>query len=118
MEATTSLRWKSGAAKERLLLPVTISRNEKEEVLLQSSINSVSFRSAVDPADQIDKILCHKFMRFMMMRAENFFILRWKPVEGYDISSHITNLHTEEMYKSRAGGLRDPLHGGDRQGDP
>lgn len=85
---------------------------------MQSSINSVSFRSAVDPADQIDKILCHKFMRFMMMRAENFFILRWKPVEGYDISSHITNLHTEEMYKSRAGGLRDPLHGGDRQGDP
>lgn len=32
-------------------------------------------------ADEIEKILCHKFMRFMMMRAENFFILRRKPVE-------------------------------------
>lgn len=32
-------------------------------------------------ADEIEKILCHKFMRFMMMRAENFCILRRKPVE-------------------------------------
>ena len=32
-------------------------------------------------ADEIEKILCKKFMRFMMMRAENFFILRRKPVE-------------------------------------
>lgn len=32
-------------------------------------------------ADEIEKILCHKFMRFMMMRAENFFILRRKSVE-------------------------------------
>lgn len=35
-------------------------------------------------ADEIEKILCHKFMRFMMMRAENFFILRRKPVEVRD----------------------------------
>ena len=32
-------------------------------------------------ADEIEKILCHKFMRFMMMRAENFIVLRRKPVE-------------------------------------
>ena len=30
--------------------------------------------------DEIEKILCHKFMRFMMMRAENFMILRRKPL--------------------------------------
>ncbi|KFQ59467.1 Actin-related protein 2/3 complex subunit 4, partial [Pelecanus crispus] len=47
-------------------------------------------------ADEIEKILCHKFMRFMMMRAENFFILRRKPVEGYDISFLITNFHPEQ----------------------
>ena len=29
-------------------------------------------------ADEIEKILCHKFMRFMMMRAESFVILRRK----------------------------------------
>nr|KAF6310102.1 actin related protein 2/3 complex subunit 4 [Myotis myotis] len=40
-------------------------------------------------------------MRFMMMRAENFFILRRKPVEGYDISFLITNFHTEQMYKHK-----------------
>jgi hypothetical protein len=32
-------------------------------------------------ADEIEKILCKKFMRFMMMRAENFIILRRKPIE-------------------------------------
>ena len=32
-------------------------------------------------ADEIEKILCKKFMRFMMMRAKHFFVLRRKPVE-------------------------------------
>ena len=32
-------------------------------------------------ADELEKILCHKFMRFMMMRAENFRVLRRKPTE-------------------------------------
>ena len=35
----------------------------------------------VQQADEIEKILCKKFMRFMMQRAEHFFILRRKPVE-------------------------------------
>lgn len=37
--------------------------------------------STLPQADEIEKILCKKFMRFMMMRAEHFFILRRKPVE-------------------------------------
>uniref|UniRef100_A0ABZ3NNN1 Actin related protein 2/3 complex, subunit 4 n=1 Tax=Rattus norvegicus TaxID=10116 RepID=A0ABZ3NNN1_RAT len=69
------------SSKELLLQPVTISRNEKEKVLIEGSINSVRVSIAVKQADEIEKILCHKFMRFMMMRAENFFILRRKPVE-------------------------------------
>ncbi|NXA51801.1 ARPC4 protein, partial [Nothocercus julius] len=115
------------SSKELLLQPVIISRNEKEKVLIEGSINSVrvsiavkqvsgaagegsvrrrrlagSRTSAFPPqADEIEKILCHKFMRFMMMRAENFFILRRKPVEGYDISFLITNFHTEQMYKHK-----------------
>ena len=56
---------------------------------------------AVKQADEIEKILCHKFMRFMMMRAENFIILRRKPIEGYDISFLITNFHTEAMFKHK-----------------
>ncbi|XP_061760123.1 actin-related protein 2/3 complex subunit 4-like [Nerophis ophidion] len=35
------------------------------------------------------------------VRAENFFILRRKPVEGYDISFLITHFHTEQMYKHK-----------------
>ncbi|XP_026863707.2 actin-related protein 2/3 complex subunit 4 isoform X1 [Electrophorus electricus] len=70
------------SSKELLLQPVVISRNDKEKVLIEGSINSVRVSIAVKQADEIEKILCHKFMRFMMMRAENFFILRRKPVEA------------------------------------
>ena len=88
-------------SKELLLTPVVVARNEKEKVLIESSINSIRVSIAVKQADEIEQILCQKFMRFMMMRAENFFILRRKPVEGYDISFLITNVHTEQMLKHK-----------------
>jgi len=88
-------------SKELLLRPVHIARNEKEKVLIEASINSVRISVGVKQADEIEKILCHKFMRFMMLRAENFLVLRRKPVEGYDISFLITNIHTEQMYKKK-----------------
>lgn len=69
------------ASRELLLNPVIISRNEKEKVLIEASINSVRVSIAIKQADEIEKILCHKFMRFMMMRAENFVVLRRKPIE-------------------------------------
>jgi actin related protein 2/3 complex subunit 4 len=74
-------------SKELLLTPVVISRNEKEKVLIEGSINSVRVSISVKQADEIERILCHKFMRFMMMRAENFIILRRKPVEVCNILS-------------------------------
>ncbi|KAK3101950.1 hypothetical protein FSP39_007576 [Pinctada imbricata] len=89
------------SSKELLLTPVVISRNEKEKVLIEGSINSIRISIAIKQADEIEKILCKKFMRFMMMRAEHFRILRRKPVEGYDISFLITNTHTEQMYKHK-----------------
>eukprot|EP00794_Sanderia_malayensis_P019066 gene19066-20981_t len=89
------------SSKELLLTPVSVARNEKEKVLIEGSVNSVRVSIAVKQADEIEKILCHKFMRFMMLRAENFFVLRRKPVEGYDISFLITNFHTEQMYKNK-----------------
>jgi len=89
------------SSSELLLAPLCIARNEKEKVLIEGSINSVRVSIAVKQADEIEKILCHKFMRFMMLRAENFFVLRRKPVEGYDISFLITNFHTEQMYKNK-----------------
>ncbi|EDQ84098.1 uncharacterized protein MONBRDRAFT_39386, partial [Monosiga brevicollis MX1] len=89
------------SSKELLMNPVVVSRSEKERVCIEASINSVRISIAIKQADEIEKILCKKFMRFMMMRAENFFVLRRKPIEGYDISFLITNFHTEQMYKHK-----------------
>ncbi|XP_066902043.1 actin-related protein 2/3 complex subunit 4 [Halyomorpha halys] len=88
-------------SKELLLTPVLISRNEREKVLIEGSINSVRISIAVKQADDIERILCKKFMRFMMMRSESFIVLRRKAIEGYDISFLITNFHTEQMYKHK-----------------
>jgi len=89
------------SSKELILNPVVISRNDKERVLIETSVNSVRVSISIKQADEIEKILCHKFTRFMIMRAENFIILRRKPIEGYDISFLITNFHTEQMYKHK-----------------
>jgi len=116
------------SSKELILNPVIISRNEKERVLIEASINSVRISIAIKQADDIERILVHKFTRFLMMRADNFVILRRKPVTnvdshgkpiivegkgssqenangdvqpptGYDVSFLITNFHTESMYR-------------------
>ena len=71
------------------------------KVLIEPSINSVRISIAIKQADDMEKLLCHKFMGFMMRRAENFVILRRKKIEGYDISFLITNFHTEEMLRHK-----------------
>merc|ERR1712127_193884 len=88
-------------SKELLLMPVVISRNENERVLIEGSVNSIRISIAIKKSDEIERILCHKFMRFMMMRADNFVVLRRKPVKDYDISFLVTNTHTELMYKHK-----------------
>jgi len=91
----------AGVNKELLLNPVVISRNENEKVLIEGSINSLRISVAVKQADDLEKILAKKFMRFLAQRAESFFILRRKPIKGYDISFLVTNFHTEMMYKHK-----------------
>lgn len=86
---------------ELLLNPVTIARNENEKVLIEPSVNSVRVSIRIKQADEIEHVLVHKFTRFLTQRAESFFILRRKPVKGYDISFLITNTHTEEMLKHK-----------------
>ncbi|KAF9433879.1 Arp complex subunit [Entomortierella beljakovae] len=88
-------------SKEVLLNPVVISRNDKERVLIETSVNSMRVSIAIKQADEIERILAHKFTRFLTQRAESFVILRRKPIEGYDISFLITNSHTEQMYKHK-----------------
>nr|OQO23785.1 Actin-related protein 2/3 complex subunit 4 [Rachicladosporium sp. CCFEE 5018] len=86
---------------ELLLNPLTVSRNAEERVLIEPSVNSVRISIRIKQADEIEHILVHKFTRFLTQRAEAFFILRRKPVPGYDISFLITNFHTEEMLKHK-----------------
>ena len=66
--------------KEALLTPVVISRNENEKVLIEGSINSLRVSIKIKQADEIERILCHKLTRFLMMRAESFVVLRRKPI--------------------------------------
>lgn len=86
---------------ELLLNPVCICRNERERCLIEGSINSLRISIAIKQSDDIEKMICSKFTRFLMMRAEDFVILRRKPVEGYDLSFLVTNFHTEQMYQNK-----------------
>ncbi|KAJ6442234.1 ARP2/3 complex [Purpureocillium lavendulum] len=86
---------------EVLLTPLTIARNENERVLIEPSINSIRISIKIKQADEIEHILVHKFTPFLTQRAESFFILRRKPIKGYDISFLITNFHTDEMLKHK-----------------
>eukprot|EP01116_Phalansterium_solitarium_P001551 TRINITY_DN11361_c0_g1_i1.p1 TRINITY_DN11361_c0_g1~~TRINITY_DN11361_c0_g1_i1.p1 ORF type:complete len:171 (-),score=32.72 TRINITY_DN11361_c0_g1_i1:191-703(-) len=88
--------------KELLLNPVVISRNAKEKVLIEGSINSVRVSLKIKQIDELEQILCRRFTRFMTQRAENFVILRRKPISpDYDISFLITNFQTERMWKHK-----------------
>jgi actin related protein 2/3 complex subunit 4 len=91
----------AASSPEVILNPLTVSRNENERVYIEPSINSVRISIKIKQADEIEHILVHKFTRFLTQRAESFFILRRKPIKGYDISFLITNFHTEEMLKHK-----------------
>lgn len=91
----------SKKTKEILLNPITISRNESEQVLIESSINSVRISIKIKQSDEIENILVDKFTGFLTKRAENFVILRRIPIEGYDISFLLTNYHNEIMIKTK-----------------
>jgi len=90
-----------GRTPEALLTPLLISRNANEQVLIEPSINSVRLSIKIKQADEIERILAHKFTRFLMMRAEGFVILRRTPIKGYDISFLITHRNAEEMMKHK-----------------
>lgn len=68
-------------SKELILNQVIVSRSENETCLIEPSINSVRVSIKIKQADEIEEILCHKFTRFLMQRAEQFLIMRRKAVE-------------------------------------
>ena len=88
-------------SKELLLNPITIARTDQERCLIEGSVNSVRVSFAIKQADEIEKILCHKFTRFLAQRSEQFVIMRRKPCPGYSISFLITHSHLERMWKEK-----------------
>ena len=56
---------------ELLLNPVIISRNEKEKIMIEPSINSVRVSIAIKQLDDIDTLLCKMFMADVMMSFNN-----------------------------------------------
>jgi len=87
--------------KELLLNPVEIVRNPTEKTKIEGSINSIRISVCIKKNDELDTILAKRFLRFLSQRAENFVVLRRKPLPGYDISFLVTNFHTETMYKHK-----------------
>lgn len=82
--------------------PLIISRNENEQVLIETSVNSVRISIKIKQADDIETILCHKFSRFMMMRADNFVILRRKPMDvGFWGRTMHISVHTSQIHSKR-----------------
>ncbi|KAH7824399.1 Actin-related protein 2/3 complex subunit 4 [Monocercomonoides exilis] len=86
---------------EAVLRPVLISRNPQEQCLIETSINSVRVSIKIKQADDLERLLAHRFTQFLMRRADNFFILRRKPIEGFDLSFLITNFHLEKLQKAK-----------------
>jgi len=86
---------------ELLLTPIVIARGDDQKVLIEGSVNSMRVSVLIKKLDQLDEILCKRFLRFLTQRSENFVILRRKPIPGYDISFLVTNFHTEHLFKHK-----------------
>lgn len=87
-------------SKELLLNPVTIARDANQQVLIEPSINSTRISIKIKQIDNLETVLVDRFTRALMLRAEDFMILRRKPVEGYSISFLITHQHMETYKKA------------------
>jgi hypothetical protein len=87
-------------SKELLLNSLLISRTETEKCLIEPSINSVRVSVKIKQADELEKILCHKFTLFLMQRAEQFIIMRRKAVEvmGHVVMGHIYVVEYNDMH--------------------
>jgi actin related protein 2/3 complex subunit 4 len=80
--------------------PITIARSELECVYIETSINSVRISVKIRQLDDVDALLAKMFCRFLAQRADQFRILRRKPLPNYDISFLVTNIHVEQMVLS------------------
>lgn len=71
------LRTTEGACSE----PLKINCTATETTLIEPSINSCRISIQIKKSDEVERFLCEKFAKFMTQRADNFIILRRKPVQ-------------------------------------
>ncbi|KAL2893503.1 Actin-related protein 2/3 complex subunit 4 [Bienertia sinuspersici] len=71
---------------------VLICRNEAEKCLIETSINSLRINLKVKQADELEIILAKKLLRFLLMRAEAFKVLRRKPIQVLYMLNFATSL--------------------------
>ena len=90
-------RW----ARELLLAPVVVAKGDKEAVKIESSVNSLRVSIKIKQMDNMERILVDRFSSFLMMRADDFVVLRRKAIEGFDISFLITNFNAEKMWRNK-----------------
>lgn len=88
-------------SKELLLAPITLNRSKYEQTLIEPSINSTRISLMFKKVDDLDKLLSAMFTRFLMLRAEQFLIMRRVPIKGYDISFLIIHTHMEQLYREK-----------------
>ena len=92
---------RSGPVTSKIILHPRTST--KEYCLVESSSNSVRvsflFRQQQDDADQIEQTILSKYIKFFQQRAEDYEILRRKPVEGFSISFLVLNAHVTKYSK-------------------
>jgi len=105
LSAITSLKWNAGSkalsfeieqysplwrrwSKEVLANPILIARNEKEQCLIETSINSVRISVKIKQADEMESLLTRKLAGFVTRRADHFIVLRRKAVEVCHIIAH------------------------------
>mgnify|MGYP002789536069 CR=1 FL=1 len=85
-------------SKELLMKPIVISKNEKEKVEIEASINSVRINIVFNKTD-IEELLSTIFCKYIMNRTDSLNLFRKVPKKDYDISFLITSNHLEYYKK-------------------
>ena len=83
---------------ECILRPVVITRSKYEQCLIETSINSVRVSIKIKQMDELEELLAHRFTQFLMRRAENFFILRRKPVPVCSFHFYILYIDINNLF--------------------
>lgn len=86
---------------ELRLMERNIEQSKYSRTFIEPSINSTRISMKIKQMDEIDVLLTKLFTNFLMRRAENFIILRRKPIKDMDISFLITNQHLDELYREK-----------------